>query len=144
LQSIGFLSYNIMSNVALHSCPCACNRQFDRRVYRPLNLFSYDGCHAPLLRSCRVLEGERTVLQEHTAQRRGSSAVKCAATSNSTPSVTLFPAGKKQARVKIPACFLKVSVQEALSDEVSQILDEAVSAGITGLWLVDEGNEGGI
>jgi hypothetical protein len=44
--------------------------------------------------------------------------------------------------VKLPACFIKVSVQEALSPELAQQIDDAVSGGVTGVWLVDDENAG--
>ncbi len=44
--------------------------------------------------------------------------------------------------MKLPACFIKVSVQEALSPELAQQIDDAVSGGVTGVWLVDDENAG--
>lgn len=44
--------------------------------------------------------------------------------------------------MKLPACFIKVSVQEALAPEVGQQIDDAVSGGVTGVWLVDDENAG--
>lgn len=131
-----------MNNIVLHNLPCGCIKQFDRRVYRPLNTVSFEGPHFSLFRPCRSVAADILILQDIQHQRRSWSLIRCTATSNSTPSVTLFPAGKKQARVKIPACFLKVSVEAALSGEVSKVLDEAVGAGVTGVWLIDAGNEG--
>lgn len=131
-----------MSNVALHHVHALHENDCARRQYRAPATVLSERSHSFLSKSCRPFSAtiSRPMREHHSSAV--SSCVRCSATSSSTSSVTLYPAGKKQARVKIPACFLKVSVQDALSATSAQVLDEAIGAGITGVWLVDEGNEG--
>ena len=51
-----------------------------------------------------------------------------------------FPAGKRQARVELPACFVSISVEDAIND--AEKVGAAVSAGATGVLLVDEADAG--
>jgi hypothetical protein len=56
--------------------------------------------------------------------------------------VTVFPAGKKQAKVALPACILVLTAAQVVErrDELTQSVGDAIAAGATGVLL--EGSEG--
>jgi hypothetical protein len=54
----------------------------------------------------------------------------------------LFPAGKKQAKVHIPAVWIVLECQKCFDDDLSAMLDEAIDAGATGLVLRDSQSGG--
>lgn len=51
-----------------------------------------------------------------------------------------FPAGRKQARVQLPASFLSVKTSEVLGN--TEILSAALSNGATGIILEDDSGSG--
>ena len=56
----------------------------------------------------------------------------------------VFPAGKKQARVQLPALILQFTSQEVLQQpEVSRQIDEAAAGGASGVLLSDVSGSGG-
>jgi hypothetical protein len=59
--------------------------------------------------------------------------------------VTVFPAGKKQAKVALPACILIVDASEVSQhkERLTEEVGEAVSAGATGVLLEDSEGTGG-
>lgn len=60
--------------------------------------------------------------------------------------VTVLPAGRKQARVQLPACLLVVSAAEVVQrrEQVAAAIGEAVGQGATGVLLTDEQSTGGM
>ena len=56
----------------------------------------------------------------------------------------VFPAGRKQAKVQLPACLLLVSATEAVQqrERVAVSIGQAVSQGGTGVLLTDELSSG--
>lgn len=64
--------------------------------------------------------------------------------SSVTQTASVFPAGRKQARVKLPACILKVAAQEVLQQlDFEDKLSEAITGGITGVLLADASGSDG-
>lgn len=63
-----------------------------------------------------------------------------------TPSsrVTVFPAGKKQAKIALPACILIVEASDLGKgrDRLIQQVGEAISSGATGVLLEDSQGSG--
>lgn len=56
----------------------------------------------------------------------------------------MFPAGRKQARVKLPACILKVAATDVLDEaEFEEVLSSATAGGITGVLLADTSGSDG-
>ena len=112
------------------------------------------GCHprpVPLCRPARRLlrnhitpfvapESARSVQPQR--QRSKQPAYATAGSVTQTPSV--FPAGRTQARVKLPACILKVAATEVLQEQqFTEVLSSATAGGITGVLLADTaGNDG--
>ena len=86
-----------------------------------------------------------------TVQRRCSAATRpivrhaaCIVASSKSQTASVFPAGKKQARVKLPACILSVSAQDVLQQETfDQLLSQAVAGGITAVLLTDTSGSDG-
>ena len=64
--------------------------------------------------------------------------------SSKAQTASVFPAGKKQARVKLPACILHVTAQDVLQqDNFDEFLSKAIGGGITGVLLTDvSGSDG--
>ena len=58
-----------------------------------------------------------------------------AAASDAAPGI--FPAGKRQAKVEIPAVWVTVSVADAAAEDFASDLDEAIQAGATAVLLSD-------
>ena len=58
--------------------------------------------------------------------------------------VTVFPAGKKQARVVLPACILVFTATDVMERraELSQSITDAIGAGATGVLLEDDEGTG--
>lgn len=52
-----------------------------------------------------------------------------------------FPAGRRQAKIQLPACFVSITVAEA--QQSLDTLASALSAGVTGVVLIDESDTGG-
>ena len=77
-------------------------------------------------------------------QRQRSKQPAYATASSVSQTASVFPAGRTQARVKLPACILKVAVSEVLEEQkFSEILSSATAGGITGVLLADtSGNDG--
>ena len=64
--------------------------------------------------------------------------------SSVTQTASVFPAGRKQARVKLPACILKVAAQEVLQQlDFEDKLSEAIAGGLTGVLLADASGSDG-
>ena len=67
-----------------------------------------------------------------------------ATASSVTQTASVFPAGRKQARVKLPACILKVTVQDVLEQQdFVDTLSVATAGGITGVLLTDASGSDG-
>ena len=74
-----------------------------------------------------------------TGGRRGTA--RCNAQRNDSAQVSpgIFPAGRKQASVSIPALFIECTADEVLDDaETAGTLDEAIQAGATAVVLGGE------
>ncbi len=56
----------------------------------------------------------------------------------------MFPAGKKQARVALPACILVLTATDVMErrEELSQSISDAIGAGATGVLLEDDEGTG--
>lgn len=64
--------------------------------------------------------------------------------SSVTQTASVFPAGRKQARVKLPACVLKVTVLDVLQQqEFEDLLSLATAGGITGVLLTEASGSDG-
>ncbi|EIE21598.1 hypothetical protein COCSUDRAFT_30102 [Coccomyxa subellipsoidea C-169] len=59
--------------------------------------------------------------------------------------VTVFPAGKKQAKVALPACILVLTAADVVErrQELTQSIGDAIAAGATGVLLEDDDGTGG-
>lgn len=59
---------------------------------------------------------------------------------------TVFPAGRRQAKVRLPACLLLLSAADAVQqrEAVAASIGEAVGQGVTGVLLTDEQSCGGL
>lgn len=57
-------------------------------------------------------------------------------------STGIFPAGKQQAKVQLPAVFVVLTSQEALAPELSQLVEKCISAGATALIVRDSSTGG--
>jgi thiamine monophosphate synthase len=57
-------------------------------------------------------------------------------------STGIFPAGKKQAKVQLPALFVVVNSQEALLPDLPQLVEKCVSAGASALVVRDSSTGG--
>ena len=112
------------------------------------------GCYPRPVPLCRPA---RKVLRDHITPFLGSKCHRSAppqrqrlkqaafATASSvTQTASVFPAGRTQARVKLPACILKVAATEVLQEQnFSEVLSSATAGGITGVLLADtSGNDG--
>lgn len=80
----------------------------------------HGSCHAGILRLSQ-------------AQRRN---LTCAAASSDV-SAGIFPAGKKQAKVKIPALHLNLTTDTILSSDVASYVDSHLGAGTTAIVVRD-------
>jgi hypothetical protein len=49
----------------------------------------------------------------------------------------IFPAGKRQAKVKLPALWIQASVSDVLTSEFEEILENAIEAGANAVVLSD-------
>lgn len=60
------------------------------------------------------------------------------------PRVAVLPAGRRQARVQLPACLLVVPAAEVVQrrEQVAASIGEAVGQGATGVLLTDEQSSG--
>lgn len=57
---------------------------------------------------------------------------------------SVFPAGRTQARVKLPACILRIAATEVLQEQgLQEILSSATAGGITGVLLTDTSGSDG-
>ncbi len=58
--------------------------------------------------------------------------------------VTVFPAGKKQAKVALPACILLLTAADVVErrQELTQSIGDAIAAGATGVLLEDDDGTG--
>ena len=112
------------------------------------------GCHTrpvPLCRPVRRLLRDRITPflatksdRSATSQRQRSKQPAYATASSVTQTASVFPAGRTQTRVKLPACILKVAATEVLQEQqFSEALSSATAGGITGVLLADSsGNDG--
>ena len=84
-----------------------------------------------------------TAAASRYVQRAARRSLRLSTTCSTASSTSVFPAGRKQARVKLPACILKCTAQQVLQqDDFSHALSTAISAGITGVLLSDStGND---
>ena len=64
------------------------------------------------------------------------------AATNSDVSKGIFPAGKKQAKVQLPALFVVVTSQEALLPDLPARVEKCISAGATALVVRDSSTGG--
>lgn len=88
---------------------------------------------------------ERLPINEFSKWRRSSCRVaKRQFTVASSSRVTVFPAGKKQARVVLPACILVLTATDVIERraELSQSISDAIGAGATGVLLEDDEGTG--
>ena len=112
------------------------------------------GCHPRPVPLCRPA---RRLLRNHVNPFAASKDYKSASTSRQrskqpayatassvSQTASVFPAGRTQARVKLPACILKVAATEVLQEQnFSEVLSSATAGGITGVLLADtSGNDG--
>lgn len=112
------------------------------------------GCHPRPVPLCRPA---RRLLRNHITPfvasksyrsaptpRQRSKQPACATASSVSQTASVFPAGRTQARVKLPACILKVAATEVLQEEnFPEVLSSATAGGITGVLLADtSGNDG--
>ena len=80
--------------------------------------------------------------RQHTRQHTRQS--PCATASSLTQTASVFPAGRTQARVKLPACILKVSATDVLQEQdFQEILSSVTAGGITGVLLSDTSGSNG-
>ena len=101
------------------------------------------GCRAPsLLLHCRSLQQAQKKDLLRSSQR--SSRQKCSAASRdaaaaASSEVAVFPAGRKQAKVVLPAFIIIMSAAEVLQrrHSIAEEIGAAVSAGATGILLGD-------
>jgi Thiamine monophosphate synthase len=73
-------------------------------------------------------------------QRQGVRTLSVSATSD--VSAGIFPAGRKQAKVQLPAIFVCVSSQEALMPGLAEHVDACIQAGATALVVRDSATGG--
>lgn len=92
---------------------------------RGIKLLRYTGCRACL--KCNS-----------SSQRRSR---PCAAASSDV-SAGIFPAGKKQAKVRIPALHVNLTTQYILSADVADSVDHCLSAGTTAIIVRDASASG--
>ena len=78
----------------------------------------------------------------HRAPKRYQHSI-CTAASSVTQTTSVFPAGRKQARVKLPACILKVAATDVLHEDFEEVLSSATAGGITGVLLTDTSGSDG-
>ena len=64
------------------------------------------------------------------------------AATNSDVSMGIFPAGKKQAKVQLPALFVVVTSQEALLPDLPARVEKCISAGATAMVVRDSSTGG--
>lgn len=79
-----------------------------------------------------------TLRQAHRCPRAAPST---AAQVSPEPRTGLFPAGKQQAKVKLPAVFLRLEAADV--DSLADVLDPALAAGLSAVVLVDSASGGG-
>lgn len=89
-------------------------------------------------RRCRVSVSRRGV---HAIRQTRFRAPAVSAT-NSDVSAGIFPAGKKQAKVQLPAVFVVVTSAEALLPDLPQRVEKCISAGATALVVRDSSTGG--
>ena len=51
-----------------------------------------------------------------------------------------FPAGRKQAKIQLPACFLSIKASEV--ENLIDAIGAAISAGATGVLLISDNDTG--
>ena len=58
----------------------------------------------------------------------------------------MFPAGKKQAKVALPACILVLTAAQVVErrEELTQSIGDAIAAGATGVLLEDAEGTGSL
>lgn len=83
----------------------------------------------------RALSRRRPAPLAGARRSRTRSIAYVAAASDAAPGI--FPAGKRQAKVDIPAVWVSVSVADAATDDFASDLDEAIQAGATAVLLSD-------
>ena len=111
-----------------------CGCPHSRLLVRPLR-------QSPCLRRPAFCPTQHSQLSAKRSEHRHA-AFTVASSKAQTASV--FPAGKKQARVKLPACILHVTAQDVLQqDNFEEFLSKAIGGGITGVLLTDvSGSDG--
>lgn len=86
----------------------------------------------------RVPVRPSTAAASRRVQRSAQRSFRSFTTCSTASSTSVFPAGRKQARIKLPACILKCTAQQVLQQEdFDHALSTAISAGITGILLSD-------
>ena len=70
-------------------------------------------------------------------------ATTCSTASSVGATTSVFPAGRKQARVKLPACIWKCTAQQVIDQrDFEHDLSAAIAGGVTGVLLSDaSGND---
>ena len=95
-----------------------------------------------LLRDLRALTASSSAASHWTRLAQGSLHARrnsCFISASSvTQTASVFPAGRKQVRVKLPACILKVAAADVLQQEqFADVLSSVTAGGITGVLLTD-------
>ena len=86
------------------------------------------GCVRSRTQECRLREGSRST----------SSCVLVKASPDAATG--LFPAGKRQAKVQIPAVWLAVDSDDVLAADIGHTLEDAITAGATAVILRERGS----
>ena len=126
--------------------------QFAQRA----SVTSLPACRCLHLRPVLLCRPARRLLTSHNipfgcenlhsgARRRQHKKQSPYATAGSvTQTASVFPAGRTQARVKLPACILKIAATEVLQEQgLQDILSSATAGSITGVLLTDTSGSDG-
>ena len=98
---------------------------------RPLPLTACMVLRLPtVLYKCRAVS--RTSFQRKKCIRQ---LLPCRATASSEGRAVAFPAGRKQAKVKLPACFVRLDPAALEREGTQEALNAAIGAGVTGILL---------